>query len=275
MAVWKYFALFAIGLPSNDNIMDREKLFEEFINECEKHNQWCGIGNPFSQILLVGQELYIPKDTQYDLNQILDVNYKYCKGLLGNNDLSKFIKPRGEEKDGKFKKNTTWCNYQTLIGKITGKKSSVDGMLDFEQFAFTTELSSIPKTSSKFINSREKALVLGRVSERLKLFSESEFIKKSFPVVILACGGYLRNQGEGEDRQIDNTFDVRYGNKNGELDGKYTNDSKKKWFYTHYSTDPQKTRLVIHTGQVSQYDGKLWDKMAEIIREHLRKLGLL
>lgn len=257
--------------------MDREKSFEEFINNCKERHQWCGIGNPFSQILLVGQELYVPKDTKYDLNQILDVNYKYCKGLLGNNDLSIFIKPRGEEKNGKFKKNTTWCNYQTLIGKIYGRNSSVDGTLDFEQFAFTTELSSIPKTSSKFIDSREKALVLGRVSERLQLFSESAFIK-SFPVVILACGGYIRNQGEGADRQIDNTFDVKCGNKNGEPDGKYTNDSKKKWFYTHYSTDPRKSRLIIHTGQVSQYDGKLWDKMAEIIKDHLdylRKLGLL
>ena len=254
--------------------MDRAKKFEEFINNCKERHQWCGIGNPFSQILLVGQELYVPKDTKYDLNQRLDENYKYCKGLLGNNDLSIFIKPRGEEKAGKFRKNTTWCNYQTLIGKIYGRNSSVDGMLDFEQFAYTTELSSIPKTSSKFIDSRERILVLERVSERLKLFSESAFIK-SFPVVILACGGYISNQGEGADRQIDNTFEVEYGNMNGEPYGKYTNKSKKKWFYTHYSTDPQKYRLVIHTGQVSQYDGKLWDVMASIIGKHLDRLARL
>lgn len=252
--------------------MDRAKKFEEFINNCKERHQWCGIGNPFSQILLVGQELYVPKETKYDLDQILDENYKYCKDLLGNNDPSIFIKPRGEVKDGKFKNNTTWCNYQTLIGKVKGANSSVDGMLDFEQFAFTTELSSIPKTSSKFIDSRERALVLGRVSERLKLFKESSFIK-DFPVVILACGGYIRNQGEGTDRQIDNTFDVKYGNKDGEPYGKYTNKSKKKWFYTHYSTDPQKYRLVIHTGQVSRYDGNLWNDMASIISEHLDRLA--
>lgn len=260
-----------------DRVKDRVKHFEEFINKCRERNQWCGIGNPFSKILLVGQELYVPKDTKYDLNQILDENYKYCEGLLNNNDLSIFIKPRGKEEAGNFKKNTTWCNYQTLISKIRGAKSSVDGMLDFEQFAFTTELSSIPKTSSKFTDSREKALVLGRVSERLKLFSESNFIK-SFPVVILACGGYIKNKGEGAERQIDNAFKVKYGNMNGEPYGEYTNESKKKWFYTHYSTDPQKFRLVIHTGQVSQYDGKLWGVMASIINEHLnhlQNLGLI
>ena len=38
--------------------MGREKLFEEFLNECKKNNQICGAGNPYAHILLVGQEHY-------------------------------------------------------------------------------------------------------------------------------------------------------------------------------------------------------------------------
>ena len=38
-------------------IMDREKLFEEFINECEKEPlTFCGQGNPNADILIIGKE---------------------------------------------------------------------------------------------------------------------------------------------------------------------------------------------------------------------------
>lgn len=258
--------------------MDREKLFEEFIDECEKRREICGIGNPYSKILLVGQEFYSPQPRE-SFDDILEENYDYCRYLVKGNlpyktydghEICKiYIKERGSRDiNGKYKKNNTWCNYQTLINKILNKPTYVKGKLDFEQFAFTTELSSVPKPTSRPKDKVEREQVLARVSKRLELFRKSKFIQ-DFPVVILACGWYIYNHGEGMDRQIDNTFGVKYGDKDGGLNGEYKNASGKKWFYTHYSTNPAVKKLVIHTGQVSQYDGELWDRIAEIIREYL------
>ena len=39
-------------------IMDKEKQFKKFLEECKKNNQICGAGNPYAHILLVGQEHY-------------------------------------------------------------------------------------------------------------------------------------------------------------------------------------------------------------------------
>lgn len=247
--------------------MDRIDLFRQFIEDCENRKEICGIGNPLAQILLVGQEFYVPMGTKVDLDSELEKNYAYCRNLLSVK--SSFIIPKGEmDGDKLIRRNITWCNYQTLINKIYKRHSEVEGMLDFEKYAFTTELSSVPKTSSRFINETEKEAVLERVSKRLELFSKSDFIK-DFPVIILACGGYIVNRKETGNLQINNTFGVKYGDKEGGLNGEYRNASNKKWFYTHYSTNPAVKKLVIHTGQVSQFDGALWDKMASIIQDFL------
>ena len=261
--------------------MERKELFEQFLEECRNANpkQICGLGNPDAHILLIGQEHFAPGEV--DWKEELHKNYDICKSYGPN---TTYIKPKGDlDANGKIKRlNHTWCNYQKLINKVYGRESNQPDMLDFENYAFTTELNSIPKSSSKTKDIKEKRDVEMRIRERLKLLKESEFINRSFPVIVLACGWYIKNDGIGDDRQIDNTFNVEY---DGDGKGNYTKDNKGyslgNWFYTHHNKQDTRyfkayDKLVIHTRQLSgAVNDKLIEDMAEKINNHLHQLGLL
>lgn len=222
--------------------MDREVLFEEFINECEKNNQICGQGNPNADILIIGKE---STDTREDA---LYRNIERCRNKM-ERDALRPIDPN----------NKTWANYQNLFDNIYCRKSEFIDKLDFEKYAFTTELSSIPRKNSNYTEAEPY------IKNRLRFFEASEFIK-SFPVVILACGGYIKNNYKV--REIDDTFHVVYCKE-------YGSKESKNRFWTHIDIkDPRK--LVIHTRQFSNGISKdLIKEMASVIREHLSKLGLI
>ena len=222
--------------------MDREVLFEEFINECEKNNQICGQGNPKADILIIGKE---STDTREDA---LYRNIERCRNKM-ERDALRPIDPN----------NKTWANYQNLFDNIYCRKSEFIDKWDFEKYAFTTELSSIPRKNSNYTEAKPY------IKDRLRFFEASEFIK-SFPVVILACGGYIKNNYKV--REIDDTFHVVYCKE-------YGSKESRNRFWTHIDKkDPRK--LVIHTRQFSNGISKdLVKQMAEVIREHLRKLALI
>jgi len=59
--------------------MDREKLFEEFINECEKEPlTFCGQGNPNADILIIGKE---STDTS---EALIRDNIRLCRDKVNN-----------------------------------------------------------------------------------------------------------------------------------------------------------------------------------------------
>lgn len=245
--------------------MDREKLFEEFIKVCRSNDQICGAGNPNAHILLVGQEHYAKKriDDDKQWKDYLEENYGYCS--VDNNP---WIKK--DENDNRWRNyqnpSKTWYYYQQLINKALPKRLNRSGreLRDFEFDAFTTELNNEAKPSSIVNGKEEREKLRERIEARLKVFKHSDFIK-SFPVIILACGGYIRNNEKV--REIDDTFHVTFLER---LDF-----SKGNWFCTHYD-DPNQNCLVIHTRQLSNgVSGKMIDKMASIIRGHLTRLGLI
>lgn len=248
--------------------MDREKLFNEFLKECKKNKQICGAGNPYAHILLVGQEHYAKiRVDENKWKEYLERNYDYCS-LEKNPWIKNDNQWRNCQNSSK-----TWLYYQQLINKALPNRlnRSERGVRDFEFDAFTTELNNEAKPSSA--NDREG--VKDNIESRLKIFEQSKFIQ-SFPVIVLACGNYIRNQGEGADRQIDNAFDVEF---DGELKGWHKNQKGKLWFTTHHSKD--KRKLVIHTWQFSlryvNNEDREWliKEMANVIRDHLSKLGLI
>lgn len=230
--------------------MDREVLFEKFINECEKNNQICGQGNPNAHIMIIGKEPYMDlKTNPISLQEELQRQYERCK--------------RGDFGNAKRGKNPTWCNYQSLIEKVYKPKVEFNsGLFDFEKYAFTTELSSIPRKNSKYSEAEPF------IQDRLRCFEKSKFIQ-DFPVIILACGGYIKN--DDKVREIDNTFHVEFCKE-------YGSKESKNRFWTHIDKkDPRK--LVIHTRQFSNGISKdLVKQMAEVIKTHLnhiRELGLI
>ena len=104
------------------------------------------------------------------------------------------------------------------------------------------------------------------LNERKEMFKNSDFIQ-NFPVIVLACSDYIRN--DNENREIDNVFEVTFDNH--ELT-KYS-FSKGNWFFTHHNKD--KSKLVIHTRQLSSdVNNNMLKEMGEIIKQHLEKLNL-
>lgn len=245
--------------------MEREELFKEFLEECKKNNQICGAGNPYAQILLVGQEHRSDKpiESEKEWQDYLDENYRYCET---NNPW--IITDENSDLWRKYQNSTpTWSSYQHLIEEVfrERKKRVLQGDKDFEFDAFTTELNNEAKPSSRVKGKDERKKLRERIEARLEVFKNSDYIK-SFPVIILACGGYIIN--DDKVREIDNTFHVTFSER--------FNFSKGNWFCTHYD-DKNPNRLVIHTRQLS--NGVSYEmidkKMAPIIRDHLRKLGLI
>jgi hypothetical protein len=233
--------------------MNREKLFEEFLEECKKNQQICGLGNPCADILIIGQEQSISEEIEEN-------DLEKYKNYLAKNYSSCHNNGNYNTRDN----NQTWDNYQLLIEEVykeeyQNNKHDVT-KYDFEEFAYTSELSSWPRTKSNY--SKAKPFI----KERLGFFQQSDFIK-SFPVIVLACGGYIKNHGEGDQREIERTFRVCY---DGDEKGKHYYTTK-NWFYTHHGNE----KLVIHTRQLSQNIVRnLIPDMAKVIRKHL-KLGKL
>lgn len=245
--------------------MDREKLFKEFLEKCKKNSQICGAGNPYAQILIVGQEHRSDKpiESEKEWQGYLENNYRYCEI-----DNPWIIKDENSDLWRKYQNSTpTWSSYQHLIEKVllNRKKRVLQGDKDFEFDAFTTELNNEAKPSSRVKGKEERKKLRERIEARLNILKNSDYIK-SFPVIVLACGDYIRNNKKV--REIDNTFRVTFSER--------FNFSKGNWFCTHYDdTDPK--RLVIHTRQLSNgVSYEMIDKMmAPIIREHLRKNGFI
>ena len=245
--------------------MDREKLFKEFLEECKKNNQICGAGNPYAQILLVGQEHRSDKpiESEKEWQDYLDENYRYCET---NNPW--IITDENSDSWRKYQNSTPTCSsYEHLLEEVfrERKKRVLQGDKDFEFDAFTTELNNEAKPSSRVKGKDERKKLRERIEARLEVFKNSDYIK-SFPVIILACGGYIIN--DDKVREIDNTFHVTFSER--------FNFSKGNWFCTHYD-DKNPNCLVIHTRQLSNgVSYEMIDKMmAPIIRDHLRKLGLI
>lgn len=221
--------------------MDREKLFEKFLEDCKNRKEWCGQGNPNADILIIGQE-------STDISEeALIRNIMLCRDKK-DRDAPRPIDP----------KNKTWANYQELLDEIYFRKSEYNKW-DFEKFAFTTELSSTPRKQHNYKEAKPS------IKERIVFLKDSDFIQ-DFSVIILACGGYIKN--DDKVREIDNIFHVEFCKE-------YGSKESKNRFWTHIDKkDPRK--LVIHTRQFSNGISKdLIKEMASVIREHLRKLGLI
>ena len=219
--------------------MDREKIFEKFLEDCKNRKEWCGQGNPNADILIIGQE-------STDISEeALIRNIMLCRDKK-DRDAPRPIDP----------KNKTWANYQELLDEIYFRKSEYNKW-DFEKFAFTTELSSTPRKQHNYKEAKPS------IKERIVFLKDSDFIQ-DFSVIILACGGYIKN--DDKVREIDNIFHVEFCKE-------YGSKESKNRFWTHIDKkDPRK--LVIHTRQFSNGISKdLIKEMASVIREHLRKLG--
>lgn len=234
--------------------------FKEFVFKGVENKYHVGTGNPNANILFIGKESAIAVDN-HDGRNWYDRNPSDWKNHIDNNtceilsyDISEDHVFRKEKSWGK----NTWSKYQKLTNHIF-EKAEKPYFIDFLENVFTTEINDSP---SKNTSSANKS----KLNERKLLLKESNFIQ-NFPVIVLACSNYIKNNEE--NREIDEIFGVKY---NDEYPQKVYN--KTNWFFSHYNED--KSKLVIHTRQLSaDVKSELLKDIGEVIREHLSTLKLL
>lgn len=234
--------------------MDREELFEAFINECKKRGEICGQGNPNADILIIGKEHYnkVPITDQEKIKECLQKNYDLCR--------NKKDRDASRKKD----KNPTWSNYQKLIEAIDTSQRHDPNVRDFEKMAFTTELNTAFRPEAILDDKTRENIRL-----RLDFFKQSGFIR-SFNIVVLACGNFITNDKES-GFQINETFGVEYDLNGGEHKKGY---KAGHWFYTHHGDGGKK--LVIHTRQLSNLrDYSFITHMANEIKKHQDEINQL
>ncbi len=229
------------------NVLYKES-FRTLVLEGIANNTYIGIGNPNSKILIVGKE-------GSELNKQED-EISFAKDWLPkieNNEISFRRFKKADLVKGYSGEGHTWNKYQKLHDYIFTEDldNREKNEINFEEKIFTTEMNI---NRSKRANDAPK----DGMQERKDTFFRSEFIQQ-FPVIILACGDYIKNNEKV--REIDDIFGV-------EFDREYKTAQS---FWTHYN--PDKTKLVIHTRQLSiAVSEELLKDMAKVIIEHLSKI---
>lgn len=215
-------------------------------------NTYIGVGNPNAKILIVGKEGACETPPQGEI-----CFARQWAQVIGNKEQINLRRPYNAE--NRLGEGETWSKYQKLhdhiFSNISGEREKFE--TNFEERVFTTEMN---------INRSKKTREASKegIQERKESFFRSEFIAQ-FPVVILACGNYISNQGEGKDREIDNIFGVTFRE---EVVVQQTGKTKYS-FWIHRNEDDSK--LVIHTRQLSaDVPNKLLEEMGATIKEFLK-----
>lgn len=237
------------------NSLERLCAFEDIIKICKSQEQLIGTGNPLAPILVIGKESAYKAQNNEEIKEHIKGNIKAVEDCFYNGDLvNLFLQEHPKHH------THTWNVYQKLFDYIIYENEQPRGKetaLNFGTWGFFTEMNNTasPKTADAEQNLRTE------------MFKHPFF--RDFPVVILACSNYITNQGD--KRQIDETFAVRYDKERDCHIGGPVYE-KGQWFYTHHSENGK--RLVIHTRQLSQYCNDLMLRdMAKIVRWHLLNSG--
>jgi hypothetical protein len=234
------------------------KSFKEFVNN-GIDSYFIGTGNPNEKILLVGKESAISPEDESGLewykNNAQDWQKHIAENISEVNEYEVGINHPLRKGWGK----NTWSKYQKLSDHIR-KEVSKPFHVNFLKYCFTTEMNDAPMEKTA------KADKSG-LKPRKELFKNSDFIQ-SFPVVVLACSDYIKNNDEV--REIDDVFGVTYI---GDEKGKYWY-SNGNWFFLHYNEN--RTKLVIHTRQLSaNVNNRMLEDMGGIIRGQLECISIL
>ncbi|RZJ34725.1 MAG: hypothetical protein EOO51_08335 [Flavobacterium sp.] len=224
--------------------------FNDFIEKCIVHNQYVGLGNPNSKILLVGKEAGIPIGIE---------SYHGSGSSWKENNYS--IRFPAESKLRNF--NHTWQKYQKLYELILNRltiKETVEKLdkyeITFVENVFTTELSNLHAPNTK--DAKSQADFSSELIKRKEQFWKDSFID-NFPIVIIF--GTDNKYIETYPGEVCELFDVEFS--------EMITISKSEKIWVHYSKDISARvhpRLVIHTRHVTYgASSELFERIAEIV----------
>lgn len=309
-------------IKTEENVLININYSEEFIELVENNDniKYIGTGNPNAEILIIGKEvaMKMPKDKDNTSSEQLDSTGEdqYVAEVIKNrsnweanihqtepisikawNKCSTFkwsnsnpLYPYFGQLSKRYKDHNngtspTWINYQKMIDIIKNNKKKSD-VIDFHEYCFLSELSTIAAPNGTYINidDKKKQDRSGSIEERRELW-KSKFMK-GFPIVIVAAGHYPQQH----NLNLEELFDVSWINiKDYNIDLSdiiYTNKEQsesasidktiviqeataKNFINVHYNDITG--RILIHTNQLSYsiYDST-YKSIAKII-DSLRK----
>jgi tRNA (cmo5U34)-methyltransferase len=254
--------------------------FEKLVNKGVTEGFYIGTGNPNAKILIVGKEAAIGFENDFEKHN--HKNYSNnAKDWLKNIDskitaiendwnIERYLSDPLATNNPLFvfkgvkisdhKEGQTWRKYQKLYDIIFNGAIDIknDRLYNFQENFFLTEMSDAPyRTTSE---AQQKEYFKIELEKRRKEFFTSDYVKH-FPVIILACGNYIKNNDY--ERQIDDTFGVRYFPKKQE-------DGLSYWI--HYNDESRgftNPKLIIHTNQLSGSvaSNELLKQIGKTIRE--------
>ncbi|UPQ78721.1 hypothetical protein M0M57_13970 [Flavobacterium azooxidireducens] len=236
--------------------IEHHENFKKLLNS-SKDYETIGLGNPNAKILFVGKEAGIEIEYCDNLQDIFErlknfhgSTFQWKSNQFDYSNNPKMLKELSD----------TWQNYQQLFSNIyENEKNSLNAT--FLKKVFTTEMSNLPSKTTG--GAKKNPFFKEELNNRKNSFFNSDFIK-AFPVVVLACNDYIKN--DEKNREINNIFGVKYS-------GEFKEYSKGNWFFIHYNDE--KTKLVIHTRQLSaNVNNDLLSDIGKVIKRHLKKLNL-
>lgn len=207
--------------------------FQKLIDDCQKKNQYVGLGNPAAKILFVGKEPGIPKDKKNE--------HGTAASWLERDDLAQRYIPNN--KYGLRNKKHTWQKYQLLYEEIIKRLGSEeiqksDYEITFVDKIFTTELNELhAKNSSEAV---KRNGFKERLDKRKEEFFAKDFIR-NFPItVIFGFDGKYLNGRKGE---VYNVFNV--------CDAKMKPLGKSRMWIHSAPEGSASPKLLIHTRQLT------------------------
>ncbi|WP_300284441.1 hypothetical protein [uncultured Alistipes sp.] len=216
--------------------------FKEVLAYCERKRLFVGEGNPNSKILLIGKEINggtPPAKEDGPLTIIRVISERDVERNLGT-----WKSPDGYDL-GKLqadisapgKRNSTWTNYQKLVGKVIGNDLG-RSHYSFLDHCFMTEMNDIHLPYSNYGGKEYRkeidAMRASSVRARAELFKMPFF--RNFPVVVMACGHYPKKFGV----DIEKIFGVEWKKETKVL-------STGNFYNEHYGPG----KILIHTRQMS------------------------
>lgn len=236
--------------------MDYSNEFKDLIARMKQTKDFIGYGNPNAKILIIGKEeaLDIEKECDKEIYEIaVKPNWELWEKIIVDPSITPDSIPIWKDTEN-FSPlypwkgdtlptggNNTWRNYQKLINMLI-PEANAGNITTFHQYAFITELNDLPSPKSKYKDSEVKK----RIQHRCEKVLNHPFYK-SFPIVIAACGHYVKYY----DIKLEELFDQKF------IELKPVD--KGEWINFHQKDN----RILIHTRQLSWCSKELIQCIAE------------
>ena len=259
--------------------MEYSKEFKNLLN-VDLPDGYIGHGNPNAQILILGQEPGLNKDSEQYVLEIENNKYQW-QVLTENGTGYESIDPeeiqfglplwpwanqrflvRSETKDGKIKGKQgtakTWYNYQKLVYRILDKETICGSALYFHQLSFHTDMSAEASKRHgdiEFSNAKES------VKKRAEKLFSLPFFRK-FPIVIAPVGHFPR------DIYGDSYFHDAFGMN-------YCPNESEDWININVREDSEYPQLLIHCKQIAYASNHYLDRIAEIVKKFAKEHSIL